>query len=391
MGFVCEGIAQVNINYQSAQARYAQKRQNILAQLTKESNITGEQFTTLLQDKFAAQMETKLLSPETDREVGYQTIIGHIYNAARSMVYEALGEQGDSIDSIKSAIERIRQETIGDLEKERELVAKEIDKAVADFAKQIDLNTIFNKYLPQVMSSSNQSLSVAQIMGYCKSIFKQQIQNKTGVAEISKIFKRHPSIIMGYIREDAFTKAALEVIEQLQIKGASAKTVGSEQSKIDILISLGGAGSSMSGDLSGILSMLDNLGQNIEVTGSAEYDTSQFLGVQAKPWNLKKETSQWNRNSIGSRTDLKNDFIKMLESAGGIESYSWHKGVLYLSEHLEAVMGANTVMYATGKNIIWADDLLRDMVNEYRKYFAFSLDSNHKLTSHIVLADHWCK
>jgi hypothetical protein len=43
---------------------------------------------------------------------------------------------------------------------------------VADFAKQMDLNTIFNKYLPQVMSSSNQSLSVAQIMGYCKSIFK---------------------------------------------------------------------------------------------------------------------------------------------------------------------------------------------------------------------------
>jgi hypothetical protein len=42
----------------------------------------------------------------------------------------------------------------------------------------------------------------------------------------------------------------------------------------------------MSGDLSGILSMLDNLGQNIEVTGSAEYDTSQFLGIQAKPWDL---------------------------------------------------------------------------------------------------------
>ena len=78
----------------------------------------------------------------------------------------------------------------------------------------------------------------------------------------------------------------------------------------------------------------------------------------------------------------------MLESTGGIESYSWHRGVLYLSEHLEAVMGANTVMYVTGKNIIWADDLLGDMVNRYHKYFAFSLDSNHKLTSHIILADH---
>ena len=78
----------------------------------------------------------------------------------------------------------------------------------------------------------------------------------------------------------------------------------------------------------------------------------------------------------------------MLESTGGIESYSWHRGVLYLSEHLEAVMGANTVMCVTGKNIIWADDLLGDMVNRYHKYFAFSLDSNHKLTSHIILADH---
>jgi hypothetical protein len=39
--------------------------------LTKESNITGEQFTALLQDKFATQMETKLLSPGTGREVGY--------------------------------------------------------------------------------------------------------------------------------------------------------------------------------------------------------------------------------------------------------------------------------------------------------------------------------
>lgn len=390
MGFVCEGISQVNANYQSAQARYAQKRQNILAQLTKESEISGEQFTTLLQDKFAAQMEAKLTSPGTGREVGYQTIIGHIYDAARSMVYQALGEQGSGLDSIKSTIERIRQDTLGDLEKERELVAKEIDKAVVDFAKQMDLNAIFNKYLPQVMSSSNQSLSVAQIMGYCKSIFKQQIQRRTGVAEISKIFKRHPAIIMGYIREDALTKAASEVIEELQIKGASAKTVGAEQSKIDILISLGGAGSSMSGDLSGILSMLDNLGQNIEVTGSAEYDTSQFLGIQAKPWDLTQKTSQWNRNSIGSRADLKNDFIKMLESAGGIESYSWHTGVLYLSEHLEAVMGANTVMYATGKNIIWADDLLGDMISKYNKYFAFSLNSNHELTSHIVLADHYC-
>ena len=390
MGFVCEGMPQVNANYQSAQARYAKKKQNILAQLTKESNITGEQFITLLQDKFAAQMETKLISPGTGREVGYQAIIGQIYNAARSMVNQALGEK-DSFTEIKRKVDEIREQNAENLKKQRELIAQEINKEVEKFAAQMDLNTIFNKYLPQVMSSSNQSLSVAQIMGYCKSIFKQQIQIKTRADEISKIFKRHPSIIMGYIREDAFTKAALEVIEQLQIKGASAKTVGSEQSKIDILISLGGAGSSISGNLSGILSMLDNLDQNMEITGSAEYDTSQFLGVQAKPWNLEKETSQWNRNSIGSRANLKNDFIKMLKSTGGIESYSWHRGVLYLSEHLEAVMGANTVMYATGKNIIWADDLLGDMVNRYHKYFAFSLDSNHKLTSHIILADHQCK
>jgi hypothetical protein len=69
--------------------------------------------------------------------------------------------------------------------------------------------------LPNYMSSGNQQLSAFQVYAYTKSILKREIQRRASIEEIDRAVKKHPSIILGYIREDAITNAALKAIEKL--------------------------------------------------------------------------------------------------------------------------------------------------------------------------------
>jgi hypothetical protein len=54
---------------------------------------------------------------------------------------------------------------------------------------------------------------------------------------------------------------------------------------------------------------------------------------------------------------------------------AWDRGALFLSMHLNEVVGENTVMYALKGKLLWTSDLLNDLPTQYRKYFAFMLDS----------------
>jgi hypothetical protein len=60
------------------------------------------------------------------------------------------------------------------------------------------------------------------------------------MAEIEKVVKQRPAILLGYMQEDALTDAASDVIKKMQSSTMKAKTVGAARSKIDILIPLTG-------------------------------------------------------------------------------------------------------------------------------------------------------
>ena len=76
--------------------------------------------------------------------------------------------------------------------------------------------------------SKGKKLATAQILGYCKSIFKREIQRRLALDEIDNAVRRHPAIILGYIREDAVADAAQKAIKHFKMSGAKAKTVGAE-------------------------------------------------------------------------------------------------------------------------------------------------------------------
>jgi hypothetical protein len=79
---------------------------------------------------------------------------------------------------------------------------------------------------------------------------------------------------------------------------------------------------------------------------------------------------------LGSRKELLNDFlIKDSFSTSSDEIFGWHRGVLFLSNNLDKVVGTNTVMYATKTGLIWTSDLLESLYKNYNKYFAFVIDS----------------
>jgi hypothetical protein len=69
--------------------------------------------------------------------------------------------------------------------------------------------------------------------------------------------------------------------------------------------------------------------------------------------------------------------------------HGWHKGVLFLSSRIPQILGENTVMYVVGGKIVWTDDLIKDLYSVYHKYFAFAVTQDNKLSSKVVLADHY--
>lgn len=385
--------SKVDDNYSHTSKIYEAKKQAILQRLQQENNINGQDFINSLQINYKELMQQKYTSNLNNREVKLETILSHVYKAAEQLAQQILEEQsGDVVEQI-DALMKISQETGQDIDQQKKIIAKELDKIIERYEAETRVSQLINEMLPKFVSSDNQQLSTDQIYSYTKSILKQEIAKRASITNIEKAVRKHPSIILGYIREDAITQAALRAVEQLKSNYISARTVGSEKSTIDIIIPVtgeakvavlqGGQG------LSDIIKQLDTLGQNFVVSGESQYDTDEFLGIQSKPWKLYLKTTNWNKNSLGSRATLLREF--QLENILGIPNdlIGWHKGVLFLSQRLQQVIGPNTVMYATGNSLTWTSDLLNDLVNTYHKYFAFMVDSKNKLTSHIHLADHY--
>lgn len=398
MAFVCimpGEISIINQNYESTAQIYEAKRESILARLKQEQNISGEDFINTIQTNYSSLLKEKYESAVTGREVGLETIINHVYRAAEAMVAEVLENHSEQdIQSQIQALEQISREAGKNIEQQKKVVNKEIEKIIQQYSNETQVDRLIDEMLPKYLSQENAKLSAAQVYAYTKSMLRREIKKRASIVEIDKAVKKHPSIILGYVREDAITTAALKAIEVLKVKGMTAKTIGAEQSKIDIVIPITSRASAVvqgNTDLLGtIVKQLDALSTEFIVTGESKYETDEFLGIQSKPWQLYLPTTTWNRNSVGSRVELYNAFLEHLkEMSPPDRNVGWHRGVLFLSEHLQEVMGPNTVMYATGGKLIWTSDLLRDLYQKYHKYFAFMLDSNYQLTSHIQLADHY--
>lgn len=385
----------VDNNYNIASKIYESKKDAILSKIQAEHNISGQEFIDTIKSNYSTLMHQKYSSAISGREVSLDTILNHLYRAAEGIVAQVLEEhKNDDIEGQINALRQISQQAGVSIAQEKKAVEREIDKILQSYSNETHIDRLVYDMLPKYMSGDNQRLSASQVYAYTKSILKREIQKRASIAEIDKAVKKHPSIIMGYIREDAITDAVLKAIEQLKLLGTNAQTVGKEQSAIDIIIPLtSGASTAVSKGgnvLKGILSQLDTLGTQFVVEGASKYETSEFLGIQSKPWRLYLPTTEWNRNSVGSRADL----LKGYKEFGGSvyppdTKEGWHRGVLYLSYNLQQVIGPNTVMYATGGSLTWTSELLEDMYSRYHKYFAFMLDSNHNLTSHIQIADHY--
>lgn len=401
MSFICvmpETMGDVDTNYKIAQKNYQLKKQEILNKIKNQYDVSGEEYIKLIQEKFSANMKEKIESPLTGREVGYETILKHLYKAVDIYSQSVLESHSNEITTLVENIRQIQSNAQAQGKDAKKEAEREIEKAIQHYANEMQLNNVVYKYLPEFISGDNVKLSVAQIFGYVKSIFKNAITKQLAVGEVSKIIKKHPSIILGYIREDAGADAGRQCAENLQMNSARAQTVGAEQSKIDIIIPLSEKASSVlqSGNtklLKKVLQNLDTMNQSFEIEGESALNTDEFLGIQSKPWKLFLPTTAWNLNSVGSRASLLNDFLQNFNPSGASSQHSWHAGVYYLSTKLEEVIGANTTMYITGNNIIWTDQLFDQI--QGNKYFAFMMASedetskNYRLTSHVQLADHY--
>lgn len=400
--FNCPGLDSINVKYKEAMGNYAKKKEQILQQLHNFTQVEGNtDFAILLENELRDELKKKTRS-KSGRLAKTETILNQIHNTAAEYAKSLLVEDGKASLAFENAIKTINsiQAEINDDEAVViQQIRAELEIAATKIAKRLkvnrgtDIGQLFATYLPGQFSKENQELSVSQVIGYCKKIFKQEIIAKTARKDIKQIVSQKTAIIMGYRREDATATAAKQLLEKLLGKDmANAQTVGAAKSKIDVLISLPGAAKVSDGKtLSGLLAALDAIPKTITVTGEAQEDYSKYLGIQVKPWDLSKMKDDTVEFSLGTRATLRDEFMKILMEKGvSLDTYSWHEGVNYLSNNIETVVGANTVMYVTGLNVLWTDDLLSQMVQNNR-YFAFVLDNNHRATSRIVLARHLCK
>lgn len=386
---------EVDNNYAKASSNYAKKKQDILSRIEKENHVSGEKFFELIQNNYKQLMQQKYTSDITERDVKLETILSHVYKAAEELVHKVLEDHKD--DHILEQIDALRkmsQENGQSIEKEHQLIIKALDEIVEQYSKDTRVDNLMNRMLPDFISAENKKLSTSQVYAYTRSILKKTIYERAAITNIDKAVKKHPSIILGYIREDAVTQAALLAIETLQAKAIGAQTVGDFKTTIDIIIPISGRATAAvqqgGKPLQDIVQSLDSFGTSFVVEGESQYETDEFLGIQSKSWRLNMKTSNWNRNSVGSRAKLLHDFqLENIPFGVSADLIGWHRGVLFLSQRLEQVIGPNTTVYATGDSLTWTSDLLNDLVQVYHKYFAFMVDSNNKLTSHVQLADHY--
>lgn len=394
MGFVCQDLVGVNSNYQAAQKRYADKKNKLFNAWQQEHGIAGKDFFNLLSQNFTSNMQAKLTSPTTNRTVKQSTILRHLYNATRERALSVFGKSSVAVDTAVQAIRQLQADSSLEVKDQEAKIAAEINKIVIELSKRLNISDAFiRKFLPQ-MTKANRGLTHGQLIGYCKNIFKQQIQEAITGVKVQKAVAQYTAIVGGYLREDALADAAQQTIEALGVKTGKVKRIGSEKTSIDVLLSFGKGASVKGGKAAfgNLIQALDAISGDIVAVGQSTYNTSNFLGIQSKSWDLDTVGSKYVTASIGSRGALRAGFEQLLSgtSVNPNTSYGWHKGVKYLSGVLDQVIGANTIMYATGSSIIWTDQLLSDMVAK-DIYFSFALDSNDKLTSHVILSKHICQ
>ena len=226
----------INTNYMIAQKNYANKRQKILEKIQQEYDVSGKDFIDTFQSYYKNIMNERIISEDTGKEVKYETILRHLYRAAEKEVYAILEQHSLNLEEELKAIQELQQQSQMNLKQQQKFLEKEVDKIVKKYADEMTINYSIDKYLPQFVSSENKGLAASQVMGYYKKLFRTEISKRLSSEAINKVVKAYPSIVLGYIREDAVSEAGRKVLEHFKMNAANAQTVGGEQTKIDILI-----------------------------------------------------------------------------------------------------------------------------------------------------------
>ena len=385
---------EINNNYLNASKLYESKRKAILERLEMENKISGEEFVRTLQANYQEVFERKYKSDRSTKTVKLKTVLQQVYDAAVKIAQQTLENNQMDIDTHIEKLKEISQENRKNINQEQKTIAKELNNIVKQYEMETQIDQLINERLPSFMSEGNKQLSASQIYAYTKSVLKNMIREKAGISSVEKVIQRKSATVIGFIREDAIAQAALLTIEKLKANSVDAKVIGKHQSKIDILIPVSSRAKKVVSEedhLKSIIEQLDVIGQSFVVNGESKYNNEEFLGVQAKPWNLNSKTYAGKPPmSLGHSASLLKDFqLENIVSSVPNDLIGWHKNVLFLSQRLEQAIGPNTVMYALGQNMTWTSDLLEDLVKTYHKYFAFVLDSSGKPTAHISLQDHY--
>lgn len=385
-------IPEINGNYAKAAEIYSQKRNMILQKLETESNTADQDFLQKFNENYNMLLDSKYKSEATGRNAKINTILQHLYKAVEAIATNFISEQDFSdLENEITLLKKEREYTDKELKQVKNKIDKLIQNYFNTYFQQNRIDELVKKFLPNYISTENATLTAQQLYGYTQSILKKQILENTSFTAIKAVVHKTPATLLGYIREDMIVDAALKVIEELKLKKAFVTGTGANKTAIDILISLNSNNSFIQDDniLSNLLNQLDSLEGSIIVTGESQYNTEDFIGIQSKSWDLSKPITEWHRFSVGSRASLLSDFQQTSSFSSDIEQ-GWHRGVLFLSQHIPQILGGNTVMYAIKGEIMWTDTLITNLYNTYHKYFAFVVNEKTKqLTKHIELAEHY--
>lgn len=400
-----EIVNEIDNNYQNVLKYYSMRKQDLLNSLSNQSTEGLQNFLDVINTQYIDLLSSKQTSAMTGREVKIKTILDHVYRKADQVVKTAIQDPNNTIyESEIESLRKIQAEIKGDIGEAKQAIDRELTKIVKKFQISTNIHNIVNYMIPQ-MSSENKKLTADQIQGYVRARIKQNILQQASMVELQKAVKKYPSILYGYYQEDATAEAAIRAIEYLDKKEEfMVFNTGSEKTTIDILISRSKNFNAQGEDeiFKDILKNLDSLQGETIISGNSTFYTDDFFGIQSKPWSLQYLQNPNNKieNSktsftIGSRASLKKGFLQSIANESNLapidSNIGWHRGVLYLSQHLPTVIGANTILYALQGQVVGTDDLLQTMLDTNR-YFAFVMqekDGRKTLSSKIEIADHY--
>lgn len=361
-------------NYENFATIYETKINKVKEKIKKIYEQGADNFIADISNQISKTIENGIKSLNTDKNVKFNTYINQVY---------------DRIDNFFSDNENMQKfenffkENNQNIEDEGNEIKKDIDTAILKVLNSKDIG--LSQLLKNFTSKENSGLIESQLLGYIKS----RIEHFYNKNNNSKEFSRHQSIIFGYIQEDIIQKTfslAFESIGQVELK---ARTSGFAQSKIDILVPLTAQSSKKINQnkktMSQYLDYLDGI-KKISKKDSTTFSVEDFIGIQSKPWDLSKKTSEYYQLSLGSRGTIMNQFKKEMGWMG--KDFLPFQGAIHLSYKIDDILGPNTIMYYTKAGLIWTSDLLRQLYSQYEKYFAFKYDKDHKeLSSHVVIVE----